>query len=104
MSLTIARAAFVLLPLAMIAMSDVHAQRRETGEERAETRELSETVRRVERQTRGEVLSAERVPFDGRNVHRVKVLDASGRVRVYMDDPRTRADSSVPTRTRDDDD
>lgn len=49
---------------------------------------LSDSVRRIERDTRGEVLSAERVPFDGREMHRVKVLDDRGRVRVYMDDPR----------------
>lgn len=48
---------------------------------------LSESVRRVQRDTRGQVLGAERVPFDGREMHRVKVLDDRGRVRVYMDDP-----------------
>ncbi len=53
---------------------------------------LSDSVRRVERDTRGEVLSAERVPFDGREMHRVKVLDDRGRVRVYMDDPRDHAE------------
>lgn len=52
-------------------------------------RALSDAVRRVERRTGGQVLSAERVPFDGRNVNRVKVIDSSGRVRVYMDDPQT---------------
>lgn len=104
MSLTIARVAYALLPLATLAVSDVHAQKRERGEERAETRDLSDTVRRVERETRGEVLSAERVPFDGRNVHRVKVLDNSGRVRVYMDDPRQSRDRVPPSRTRGDDD
>jgi hypothetical protein len=49
---------------------------------------LSDSIRRAERDTRGQVLGAERVPFDGREVHRVKVLDDRGRVRVYMDDPR----------------
>ena len=53
-------------------------------------RELSDAVRRVERRTGGQVLSAERVPFDGRDVNRVKVIDSSGRVRVYMDDPHPR--------------
>ena len=51
-------------------------------------RALSDAVRRVERRTGGQVLSAERVPVDGRNVNRVKVIDSSGRVRVYMDDPQ----------------
>ncbi|MFD0738910.1 hypothetical protein ACFQZQ_06405 [Lysobacter koreensis] len=65
---------------------------RDRGHDRREDhRALSDAVRRVERATGGEVLSAERVPFDGRDVNRVKVVDASGRVRVYMDDPQTRA-------------
>lgn len=51
---------------------------------------LSNSVRRVERSTRGQqVLSAERVPFDGRDVNRIKTVDDHGRVRVFMDDPRS---------------
>lgn len=70
---------------------------------------LSDSVRRVQRDTRGQVLSAERVPFDGREMHRVKVLDDRGRVRVYMDDPRQSRDrdedrGSRRPPTRDDDD
>lgn len=70
----------------------------------ANDRALADAVRRVERVTGGEVLSAERVQFDGRDVSRVKVVDASGRVRVYMGDvqprkPRERRDD----RTRRDD-
>jgi hypothetical protein len=58
------------------------------GPERGQGRdELSDSVRRVERDTRGRVLSAERVPYDGRNVNRIKVVDQAGRVRVIMDDP-----------------
>jgi hypothetical protein len=49
---------------------------------------LSDSVRRIERSTRGQVLSAERVPYDGRDVNRIKTVDERGRVRVYMDDPR----------------
>ena len=51
---------------------------------------LSDAVRRVERNTRGEVLSAERIQFDGRDMHRVKVVDDQGRVRVFMQDPSRR--------------
>lgn len=49
---------------------------------------LSDSVRRVQRSTRGQVLSAERIPYEGRNLNRIKVVDDSGRVRVYMDDPQ----------------
>ncbi|MDQ3288266.1 MAG: hypothetical protein M3Q42_08380 [Pseudomonadota bacterium] len=73
----------------------------------AEQRALSAAVRRVESQTGGQVLSAERVPFDGRDVSRIKVVDANGRVRVYMDDPqvprelRVRPENRSPTRDDD---
>ena len=61
---------------------------------------LSDAVRRVERDTRGEVLSAERVQYDGRDMHRVKVVDDQGRVRVFMQDPQRRNDSgNRPSRT-----
>lgn len=56
----------------------------------APRRSLSDAVRRVERDTRGEVLSAERIQYDGRDMHRVKVVDDQGRVRVFMQDPQRR--------------
>jgi len=65
---------------------------------------LSDSVRRVERRTGGQVLSAERVPYDGRDVNRVKVVDSSGRVRIYMDDPQVRERQQQDDRTRRDDD
>lgn len=68
---------------------------------------LSDSVRRIERSTRGQVLSAERVPFDGRNINRIKIVDERGRVRVYMDDPQTQPTQAPEPRdppTRGDDD
>lgn len=54
---------------------------------------MSDSVRgAVERNNRGEVLSAERVQYDGRDMHRVKVVDNQGRVRVFMQDPRSSRD------------
>ena len=47
--------------------------------------------------TRGEVLSAERVQYDGRDMHRVKVVDDQGRVRVFMQDPEQR-EGAAPAR------
>ena len=52
-----------------------------------EAETLSDAVRRIERSNRGQVLSAERMQYDGREVNRLKVMDGDGRVRVYMDDP-----------------
>ncbi|MCE7032016.1 hypothetical protein LY625_05190 [Lysobacter sp. GX 14042] len=53
----------------------------------SERQALSDAVRRVERRTGGQVLSAEMVPYEGRDISRIKVVDSSGRVRVYLDDP-----------------
>jgi hypothetical protein len=72
-------------------------------QQRGQGREgLSDSVRRVERTTQGRVLSAEQVPYDGRNVNRIKVVDRTGRVRVIMDDP-DRQPPSPPAPARGDD-
>ena len=57
---------------------------------------LSDAVRRVERDTRGEVLSAERVQYDGRDMHRVKVVENDGRVRVYLREPTSQPVRQAP--------
>jgi len=62
---------------------------------------LSDAVRRIERANRGQVLSAERMQYDGRDVTRIKVVDDEGRVRIYMDDPQPAAEPRRPQR-RDD--
>lgn len=73
---------------------------------------LSDAVRRIERSNRGQVLSAERMQYDGREVNRLKVMDEDGRVRVYMEDPKPGNDTQRrpppggngrPPRNRDDD-
>lgn len=62
-------------------------------------RSLSEAIRHVQRSTGGQILGAERVPFDGRDINRVKYLDDRGRVR-YMDDPGPQhAPAPAPHRT-----
>lgn len=102
----------VLLPLLLLAASPVMADPgndRDRGsgpdaramrvhDQRPDPQSLAEAVRRVERATGGRILSAERVPFDGRDLNRIKVLDATGRVRMITEDPR----GPAPTR-RDDD-
>lgn len=59
---------------------------RNTPQIQAGGRSLSDAVRRVQRETGGRILGAERVPYDGRDINRVKYMDDRGRVR-YMDDP-----------------
>ena len=62
---------------------------------------LSDSIRRIERSTRSQVLSAERIQSDGRDVNRIKTVDGGGRVRIYTDDPNAR---QPQRRTRGDDD
>ncbi|WP_152624935.1 hypothetical protein [Xanthomonas sp. GPE 39] len=58
---------------------------------------LSDAVRRVQRSTGGQILGAERVPFDGHDINRIKYMDGRGRVR-YMDDPQPAHAPPQPTR------
>lgn len=64
---------------------------------------LPDSVRRVERQTGGEVLRAEPMQRDGREVYRMKVLTADGRVRVVQDDPSDHETGNRPAHARDKD-
>lgn len=57
---------------------------------------VSDAVRRIERANRGQVLSAERMQYDGRDVTRIKVVDDEGRVRIYMDDPQPASEPRRP--------
>lgn len=99
-----------LLTIAMLALLPVlpafagpqsAAKQQDGRQERSKTRDsssLSDAVRSIERDTRGEVLSAERVQYDGRDMHRVKVVDDAGRVRVFMQDPSRRDQTANPNR------
>lgn len=82
---------------AMIPVRPAPSQRSARGDA------LSDSVRRVQSRTGGQVLSAERVPYDGRDINRVKVVDDRGRVRVYMDDPDARPRRPARPTRRDDD-
>lgn len=85
---------FLALLAGSVGVSAQEAERQERPEapraaapSRSESHSsLSDAVRRVQRSTGGQVLSAERVQFEGRNINRVKYVDDRGRVR-YMDDP-----------------
>lgn len=57
---------------------------------------LPDSVRRVERQTGGEVLRAEPMQQDGHEVYRLKVLTRDGRVRVVQDDPNPKPVAPKP--------
>ncbi|MFN3703622.1 PepSY domain-containing protein [Thermomonas sp.] len=102
----------VLVALPAVAAAQAGPQARDRGRPDLRDRDdlpppasLSDAVRRVERNTRGEVLSAERIQFDGRDMHRVKVIDDQGRVRVFMQEPvRRDAATARPDRVPRDDD
>ncbi len=73
------------------------------AQQQAQRNSASDAVRRVERDTRGEVLSVERVQYDGRDLHRVKVVDEHGRVRVFMQDSTRGGDRRASSSQNDDD-
>ena len=89
-TLVLAFAMAVSLPAGAQGQGARDPQPQPAQERPSEHRALSDAVRRVERATNGQVLSAERVQFDGRDVNRVKIIDDRGRVRVYWDDPQSR--------------
>jgi hypothetical protein len=59
-----------------------------TGVFAAEAGRLPEAVSRIERETGGRVLSAEKSQRGGREMNRIKVVTPEGRVRVMWDDPQ----------------
>lgn len=70
------------------------------AEDRAHRSSMSDSVRRVRNETGGQVLSVERMQYEGREINRVKYVDDRGRVRT-MDDagsPRRAADAPVRPR------
>jgi len=60
---------------------------------------LPETVSRIERETGGRVLSAQKSQRGGREVNRIKVYTPEGRVRVMWDDPQRDRSGSVAPRS-----
>jgi hypothetical protein len=66
------------------------SQRQDSPPPRYNRASLSDSVRRAQRETGGQILGAERVQFDGREINRVKVMDDRGRVRYMDDDPQRR--------------
>lgn len=83
------RSRLLLLPVIAALAMPAFAQQRDPRAREAR-REAAESVRRVERETGGEVLRAEPMQRGGREVYRLKVLTPEGRVRVMQDDPRAR--------------
>lgn len=73
-----------------------HAQRR-VDDPRSR---LPEAVNRIERETGGRVLSAERRTRGGREVSRIKVYTPDGRVRIMWDDPQRDRPASGERGTR----
>ena len=86
----------LLLTVLALGTGGVWAQSPPANAPQAQSRgyraDLPESVRRVERETGGEVLRAEPMQRDGREIYRLKVLTADGRVRVVQDDPNDRRD------------
>jgi hypothetical protein len=97
----------LLVPTILLGTGAVWAQKppsrqaSEPARDEQEKGSLPDSVRRVERQTGGEVLRAEPMQRDGREVYRLKVLTSDGRVRVMQEDPSEPPAGDRPARQRD---
>lgn len=95
-SLLLLAAAAVMLAgapaLAQDADAGADAQGRgEGGPTQVRSQDLmADSIRHVRRANRGQVLSAESMHSDGREINRIKMVDDRGRVRVFEDDPHQR--------------
>ena len=95
---------WLLVPTILLGTGSVWAQnpppKQAPEPVRAGKGSLPDSVRRVERQTGGEVLRAEPMQRDGREVYRMKVLTSDGRVRVVQEDPRDPPAGERPAKRR----
>lgn len=95
----------LLLWVALVATADAVAQAPDPnasaprGARRDSRMDAADSVRRVERETGGEVLRAEPMQRGGREVYRLKVLTPEGRVRVMQHDPQRRERFRRPERS-----
>ncbi|CAN7201075.1 hypothetical protein LJR168_000595 [Pseudoxanthomonas sp. LjRoot168] len=72
------------------------------SDDRGHRNSMSDSVRRVRSESGNQVLSVERMQYDGRDVTRVKYIDERGRVRTETQDDRgaSRRDADSPVRPR----
>jgi len=77
-------------------------QRQEPARARQERRDdsMADSIRHVRRANRGQIIAADRMHSNGRQINRIKLVDERGRVRVIEDDPQRRSRQ----RSRGDDD
>jgi hypothetical protein len=81
----------LVLLVAVLGAGNAVAQKRQSPPPAAPPAAPADSVRRAERQAGGEVIRATPIQRDGREVYRIKVLTADGRVRVVQDDPQARS-------------
>jgi hypothetical protein len=70
------------------------------NDDRGHRSSMSDSVRRVRSESGNQVLSVERMQYDGRDVTRVKYIDDRGRVRTQDDMVPSRRDVDSPVRPR----
>jgi hypothetical protein len=80
----------VVAVLALVAVGAGTAWADRSPKKDAHDGDLPASVRKIERETGGEVLKAQPMQRDGREVYRVKVLTPQGRIRVVEEAPPSR--------------
>ncbi len=91
----------VVVVLALIALDGGQAWADKRTRNDPRDGDLPASVRRVQRETGGEVLKAQPMQRDGREVYRVKVLTPQGRIRVVEDTPPNRDPQPADQSARD---
>ena len=86
----------------VVARSPAQQARQEPARARLERRQdsMADSIRHVRRANRGQIIAADRMLSNGRQINRIKLVDERGRVRVIEDDPQRRSRQ----RSRGDDD
>lgn len=78
----------VLMLVCALGAGAAQARDRDAGPQEPRPRPgMGESLRRIERESGGTVLSAQPQQRDGREVYRVKLITPQGRVRVLHEDP-----------------
>jgi 2-methylcitrate dehydratase PrpD len=80
----------VVFVLALVAVGAGAAWADKSPKKDPHDGDLPASVRKIERETGGEVLKAQPMQRDGREVYRVKVLTPQGRIRVVEETPPRR--------------
>jgi len=72
------------------ARASQQARQAQQGRQERRQDSMADSIRHVRRANRGQIIAADRMHSNGREINRIKLVDERGRVRVIEDDPQRR--------------